>query len=69
MDDITLTGFLDEDAVPEEAGTRARFRLCVSPTDDRVDELALPCSVADPELARALLTQLHAATRSASPAT
>lgn len=57
--DISLTGFLDEDVIAEEAGTRARFRVCISPSDDRVDELALPCTVADPELARAVLREFQ----------
>lgn len=59
-DDITLTGFLDNEVIAEDAGTRARFRLCINPTDDRVDELALPCTAADPELARAVLTEFQA---------
>jgi len=54
---ITLTGFLDEEATEEDAGTR--FRVCVSPTDDRIDELALPCNVTDPELARAVLNEFQ----------
>jgi hypothetical protein len=56
---VTLTGFLDDEIVSEDAGTRARFRLCVSPTDDRVGELALPCTVADPEVARIVLSELE----------
>jgi hypothetical protein len=58
-DGITLTGFLDSEIISEDAGTRARFRVCVSPSDDQVDELALSCSVADPEIARVVLSDLE----------
>jgi hypothetical protein len=57
--EISLTGFLDDEVIAEDAGTRARFRVCVSPSDDRVDELALPCVVADAELARAVLREFQ----------
>jgi hypothetical protein len=58
-DGITLTGFLDDEVIAEDAGTRARFRVCVSPSEDRVDELALPCVVADPELARVVVSEFE----------
>jgi hypothetical protein len=58
-DSITLTGFLDDEVIAEDAGTRARFRVFVSPSDDRTDELALPCVTADPELARAVLSEFE----------
>jgi hypothetical protein len=38
-DVIVLDGYLDEEvAADDTVGTRARFRLIVSPTDDLVDE-------------------------------
>lgn len=40
-------------------GTRARFRLIISPTDELVDEMVLPCSVADSELSNAVLHELR----------
>ncbi|MFE2943415.1 hypothetical protein ACFXKG_30830 [Streptomyces sp. NPDC059255] len=58
-DVIALDGFLDEETVPGDLhGTTARFRLTVSPTDERTDEMILPCSVADAELAHAVLHEL-----------
>jgi hypothetical protein len=56
--EVTLTGLLDDEVISEDHGLRARFRVCVSPSDDQVDELALPCTVADPELARAVISEL-----------
>ncbi|WP_410540515.1 hypothetical protein [Streptomyces sp. KL2] len=59
-DAITLDGFLDEDTVPGDLHeTTARFRLTVSPTDDRTDETTLACVTSDPLLARALLHELR----------
>ncbi|MGG7569791.1 hypothetical protein [Streptomyces sirii] len=59
-DAIALDGFLDEEAVPGDLnGSTARFRLTVSPTDERTDEMILPCSVADPVLAHAVLSDLQ----------
>lgn len=59
-DDIVLDGYLDEEvAADDTVGTRARFRLIVSPTDGLVDEMVLPCSVADSELTRAVLHELR----------
>ncbi|MET9483625.1 hypothetical protein [Streptomyces sp. NPDC006638] len=56
---IALDGFLDEETVPGDLhGNTARFRLTVSPTDERTDEMILPCSVADSELAHAVLHDL-----------
>lgn len=59
-DGIVLDGYLDEEvAADDTVGTRARFRLIVSPTDELVDEMVLPCSVADPELTNAVLHELR----------
>jgi hypothetical protein len=59
-DGIVLDGFLDEEvAADDTTGTRARFRLIVSPTDELVDEMVLPCSVADSELTAAVLHELR----------
>ncbi|WP_031522582.1 hypothetical protein [Streptomyces sp. NRRL F-5123] len=59
-DGIVLDGYLDEEvAADDETGTRARFRLIVSPTDELVDEMVLPCSVAAPELTTAVLHELR----------
>ncbi|MFJ1751189.1 hypothetical protein ACIOJD_33915 [Streptomyces sp. NPDC088116] len=58
-DAIALDGFLDEETVPGDLhGSTARFRLTVSPTDERADEMILPCSVADSELAHTVLHEL-----------
>ncbi|MDJ0384981.1 hypothetical protein [Streptomyces sp. G-G2] len=58
-DAIALDGFLDEETVPGDLhGSTARFRLTVSPTDERTDEMILPCSVADSELAHAVIHDL-----------
>lgn len=60
---ITLDGFLDEDTAPGDAAdvheTTARFRLTVSPTDDRTDETTLACVASNPLLARAVLHELR----------
>ncbi|MGP3633876.1 hypothetical protein ACTU45_10995 [Streptomyces sp. 24-1644] len=54
-DAIALDGFGDEETVPGDLhGATARFRLTVSPTD----EMVLPCSVTDPELAHAVIHDL-----------
>jgi hypothetical protein len=59
-DGIVLDGYLDEEvAADDQVGTRARFRLIVSPTADLVDEMVLPCSVADSELTTAVLHELR----------
>ncbi|WP_030705136.1 MULTISPECIES: hypothetical protein [unclassified Streptomyces] len=56
---IALDGFLDEETVPGDLhGSTARFRLTLSPTDERTDEMILPCTVADPALARAVTHDL-----------
>ncbi|MCX4784485.1 hypothetical protein [Streptomyces sp. NBC_01264] len=56
---IALDGFLDDAPVPGDPdSTTARFRLTVSPTDERIDEMTLPCSVADPQLAHTTLHEL-----------
>jgi hypothetical protein len=59
MTAIVLDGFLKEETVPGDLhGSTARFRLTVSPTDDRTDEMVLPCRVADPEMAHTVLHEL-----------
>ncbi|MER7042717.1 hypothetical protein [Streptomyces microflavus] len=56
---IVLDGFLEEPTVPGDLhGSTARFRLTVSPTDERTDEMILPCGVTDPALALAALHDL-----------
>ncbi|MFC9183354.1 hypothetical protein ACFTZJ_22095 [Streptomyces globisporus] len=56
---IVLDGFLEEDSMPSDAlGSTVRFRLTVSPTDERTDEMVLPCNVTDPALAHALIHDL-----------
>ncbi|MFE9360320.1 hypothetical protein ACFYPB_40485 [Streptomyces olivaceoviridis] len=57
-DAIVLDGFLDEETAGDLHGSTARFRLTVSPTDERTDEMILPCSVADPEMAHQVLHEL-----------
>ncbi|MEU9943106.1 hypothetical protein [Streptomyces lavendulae] len=58
-DAIALDGFLDEETVPGDLhGSTARFRLTISPTDERTDEMILPCSVADPAMARTVIHDL-----------
>ncbi|MFJ4710090.1 hypothetical protein ACIP6I_35395 [Streptomyces anulatus] len=56
---IALDGFLDEATVPGDLhGSTARFRLTVSPTDERTEEMILPCTVTDPALAHAVIHDL-----------
>ncbi|MCR8945080.1 hypothetical protein NW249_23465 [Streptomyces sp. OUCMDZ-4982] len=56
---VVLDGFLEEETVPGDLhGSTARFRIIVSPTDERTDEMVLPCGVTDPELAHAVLHDL-----------
>ncbi|MER5584806.1 hypothetical protein ABT090_24645 [Streptomyces asoensis] len=56
---VALNGFLDEETVPGNSQeTRARFRLIVSPTDERADELVMPCTATTPALAAAVLYDL-----------
>lgn len=58
-DAIVLDGFLDEETIPGDLhGMTARFRLTISPTDERTDEAILPCSVTDTELAHAVIHDL-----------
>lgn len=58
-DAIALDGFLEEETVPGDLhGSTARFHLTLSPTDERTDEMILPCSVADPALAHAVTHDL-----------
>lgn len=57
---IALDGFLDQETVPGDLhGTTARFRLIVCQTDERVDEMVLPCTAAEPLLAHAVLHDLR----------
>ncbi|WP_331747523.1 hypothetical protein OG365_40810 (plasmid) [Streptomyces sp. NBC_00853] len=60
MDDaITLEGFLDEKPAPGDPDrTTARLRLTVSPTDERIEEMILPCRVDDPAMAHLVLHEL-----------
>ncbi|MFD3920199.1 hypothetical protein [Streptomyces sp. NPDC058595] len=58
-DAIVLEGFLDNQAVPGLHASTARFRLTVSPTDDLVDDMILPCSITDPVMAHAVLHELQ----------
>lgn len=60
-DDLLIVdGFLDEETLPGDAhGSTARFRLTISPSDERSDEAILPCTVADPVLARTVLDDLQ----------
>lgn len=58
-DAIALDGFLEEETVPGDLhGSTARFRLTLSPTDERTDETILPCTVTDPVLAHAVIHNL-----------
>lgn len=58
-DVIVLDGFLDEETVPGDMnGSTGRFRLTVSPTDERRDEMILPCTVTDPALTYRVLHEL-----------
>ncbi|WP_354598111.1 hypothetical protein R1Y80_27255 [Streptomyces sp. JL1001] len=43
---------------PDLHGSTARFRLTISPTDERTDETVLPCNVNDPALALAAIHDL-----------
>lgn len=52
---LAVDGYLDEEIVAGPHDSSARFRLRVCPTDERVDEWVLPCTVRDPELAAAIL--------------
>jgi len=55
-DVIVLDGYLDEETVEGDAHcTTARFRLEVTPSEERVDMMVLPCSVRDWALARAVV--------------
>ncbi|MFI1726441.1 hypothetical protein [Streptomyces sp. NPDC020489] len=57
---IALDGYLDDHSLPDDdvSATTASFQLVVCPTDDRVDELVIPCLATDPDLVRAVLTDL-----------
>ncbi|TLS45733.1 hypothetical protein FE633_13275 [Streptomyces montanus] len=58
---IALDGYLDDQTLPDDvSGESVRFQLVVSPTEDRVDELVMPCTVATPQLAHAVLHDLGA---------
>ncbi|WP_042428187.1 hypothetical protein [Streptacidiphilus anmyonensis] len=59
-DVVVLDGFLDEETVPGDADcTTARFRIVIEPTDERTDQMVLPCSVSDPILAHQVVTDLR----------
>jgi hypothetical protein len=63
MDDpaIVLDGYLDDQTLPDDPhATTAVFQLVVSPTDDRIDELVMPCHTADSALAHTVLHELGA---------
>jgi hypothetical protein len=56
---VTLDGFLYDEAVRgDRCETTARFRLVVSPTDEVVDEMVVPCTATTPVLAAAVLHDL-----------
>ncbi|MEH0557338.1 hypothetical protein [Streptomyces sp. B21-101] len=56
---VTLDGFLYDEAVRGDQGeTTARFRLIVSPTDEMVDEMVVPCTATTPALAATVLHEL-----------
>lgn len=58
---IVLDGYLDDETLPDDlSGGSARFQLVVSPTADRIDELVMPCTVTNPELAHAVINDLGA---------
>jgi hypothetical protein len=57
---IALDGYLAEETVPGDIDfSTARFRIEISPTDERTDRMVLPCSVSDPELARFAVSHLQ----------
>jgi len=57
---IALDGYLVEETVPGDIDfSTARFRIEISPTDERTDQMVLPCSVNDPELARFVVSHLQ----------
>ncbi|MFH8698973.1 hypothetical protein [Streptomyces chartreusis] len=49
-EDVALDGFLDEEIVSGHHGASARFRIIVSPTDERADEMLMPCTVNNPAM-------------------
>ncbi|MGW0730443.1 hypothetical protein [Streptomyces mirabilis] len=57
---IVLEGYLDDRTIPEDGpGASVRFQLAVSPTDDRLDDLLIPCTVVGhPQLAHAVMHDL-----------
>ncbi|MGW7425772.1 hypothetical protein ACWGJB_38070 [Streptomyces sp. NPDC054813] len=58
---IVLEGYLDDETLPDDlSGETTRFQLVVSPTEDRIDELVMPCTVTEPGLAHAVVTDLGA---------
>src|SRR5579884_456069 len=57
---IVLDGYLDEETLPGDLhGSSARFRIMANPTDERADELILPCSADDPQLAHVVIHDLQ----------
>lgn len=58
---IVLDGYLDDQTLPDDLSEASvRFQLVVSPTEDRIDELVMPCTVTNPELAHAVVNDLGA---------
>jgi hypothetical protein len=58
---IVLDGYLDDQTLPDDvSGASVRFQLVVSPSEDRIDELVMPCTVANSELAHAVINDLGA---------
>lgn len=54
-DPIVRYGALDEEvALADPQGTAVVFRLILSPTDEMVDEMVLPCRAASPALVQAV---------------
>ncbi|MFD5814735.1 hypothetical protein [Streptomyces sp. NPDC127038] len=56
---IVLDGYLDDQTLPDDVhGTTTGFQLVVSPTEDRIDELVMPCHTTDPALTHTVLHEL-----------
>ncbi|MGW1364541.1 hypothetical protein ACWCQP_44950 [Streptomyces chartreusis] len=57
--EIVLDGFLDEEIVVGPHGATVRFRIVTSPTDERADEMIMPCTASDPVTAKTVLHDLQ----------
>ncbi|MGW1534448.1 hypothetical protein [Streptomyces aureus] len=58
---IVLDGYLDDQTLPDgPSGITTAFQLVVSPTDNRIDELVMPCQITDQALAHSVLHELGA---------